>query len=375
MDRKIDAVMIDTSAYHKKQCDFEGITNSIIPMLLQLLEANDITLLTHPVLEKEIKKHIGESELVARIKNFQMSLKKYKWQLQMIGLSFEELTDKLEKLEMEARLNKSFDSFYQFATSVPFVDAKEVFIDYFNARPPFSSTGNKKAEFPDAFILKGIEEYCKENPDLTVLVISDDTDWIRTLENNKQIVIKDSLETAMVFLWEQLDDKTNLYEMLISKIDLEIRAEIEAAAMSEAFYVDMIDSSEEVEAEVNNISVISLGEEIVPLEVTPNSVLLQITTTLSADGELEFLDESRSVWDREDRCYYFWVYTHLNFKKALAYVECEIRIDFSDAGTLSEVNLSYTKLLNKSDIRLNLDEAEIEEKVNRDSPEDYDIES
>ena len=63
MDRKIDAVMIDTSAYHKKQCDFEGITNSIIPMLLQLLEANDITLLTHPVLEKEIKKHIGESEL------------------------------------------------------------------------------------------------------------------------------------------------------------------------------------------------------------------------------------------------------------------------------------------------------------------------
>lgn len=36
MNDRIDAVLVDTSVYHKKQCDFEGITNSIIPMLLQL---------------------------------------------------------------------------------------------------------------------------------------------------------------------------------------------------------------------------------------------------------------------------------------------------------------------------------------------------
>lgn len=34
MERKIDAVLIDTSVYHNNQCDFEGITNSIIAMLL-----------------------------------------------------------------------------------------------------------------------------------------------------------------------------------------------------------------------------------------------------------------------------------------------------------------------------------------------------
>ena len=39
MNDRIDAVLVDTSVYHKKQCDFEGITNSIIPMLLQLLRA------------------------------------------------------------------------------------------------------------------------------------------------------------------------------------------------------------------------------------------------------------------------------------------------------------------------------------------------
>ena len=39
MNDRIDAVLVDTSVYHKRQCDFEGITNSIIPMLLQLLRA------------------------------------------------------------------------------------------------------------------------------------------------------------------------------------------------------------------------------------------------------------------------------------------------------------------------------------------------
>ena len=28
MNDRIDAVLVDTSVYHKKQCDFEGITNS-----------------------------------------------------------------------------------------------------------------------------------------------------------------------------------------------------------------------------------------------------------------------------------------------------------------------------------------------------------
>ena len=91
MNRKIDAVMIDTSAYHKNQCDFAGITNSIIPMLLQLLEANDILLLTHPVLEGEIKKHIRESELVTRIEHLQTSLKKYNRQLQICFKLFSDI--------------------------------------------------------------------------------------------------------------------------------------------------------------------------------------------------------------------------------------------------------------------------------------------
>lgn len=368
MNKKIDAVMIDTSVYHKNQCDFEGITNSIIPMLLHLLKANNIKLLTHPVLEGEIRKHIGESELVTRIGHLQTALKKYNRQLQMVDVFAEELVEKLSKLDVAKRLNDSFDSFYQYATAVPYVDAKEIFSDYFNTRPPFSPTGNKKAEFPDAFILKGIKEYCLNNASSTILVISDDPDWVRTLAQNEQIVLRNSLADAMVLLWEQLDNKSDLYQMLVSKTNAEICSEIENAALGEAFCLEDIDTAEEVD--IDSISVVDIDEEVVPLEVTSDSVLLQITATLSVNGYSEFLDESRSAWDSEDRCYCFCAYTHLAFRNALANVDCEIRISFSGDGSLSKIELKSTKLLNRWDISLSLDEAETEENDVTDYGED-----
>lgn len=370
MNHKIDAVMIDTSIYHKNQCDFEGITKSIIPMLLQLLQANNITLLTHPVLESEIKKHIGESELVSRIGHLQTSLRKYNKQFQMIDVSAEDLIKRLDAVNIEKKLSNKFSSFYQRAISVPYVSAQEVFDDYFNANPPFSATGSKKVEFPDAFILKGIIEYCKNNINSTVLVISDDSDWKRTLEGNKQIVQVDSFEAAMLLLWEQLDDKSDLYQMLISQTKSDIYTEIADTALSEAFCIDEIDTAEEVDIE--KISVVDIDDTIVPLEVTQNSVLLQITATLSADGCSEFFDENRSAWDSEDRCYYFCAYTRLKFQNALAEVDCEVRIDFSDDGSLSQVKLASVKLINKWDISLNLDEAEtIEEDITNYGEDDY----
>lgn len=368
MDYKIDAVMIDTSIYHKNQCDFGGITKSIIPMLLQLLEANNITLLTHPVLELEIKKHIGESELVSRIGNLQTSLRKYNKQLQMIDVSTEDLIRRLDEINIEKSLIDKFDFFYKRAISVPYVSAQEVFEDYFNANPPFSTTGNKKSEFPDAFILKGIIEYCKNNANSTVLIISDDSDWKHTLEENKQIVQVDSLEAAMLLLWEQLDDKSDLYQMLISQTKSDIYTKISDAALNEAFCIDDIDTAEEVDIE--KLSVVDINDMMVPLEVTQNSVLLQITATLSADGCSEFFDENRSAWDSEDRCYYFCAYTRLTFQNALAEVDCEVEINFSDDGSLSQVELSSVKLINKWDIPLNLDEAETTEKDVTDYGED-----
>ena len=368
MNDRIDAVLVDTSVYHKRQCDFEGITNSIIPMLLQLLRANNIKLLSHSILMREIMKHIGQSELISRINNFQSALRKYNKQLQMIETSAEELNQKLEALNMEKRLTTCFEAFYEYATVIPDANVNDVFDDYFNARPPFRAEGEKKHEFPDAFILKGLKKYCDNNPDETILVISDDSDWKNTLEGNNQVVVISDLEAAMVLLWEQLDDKDELFQMLLLKMNKEICSRIKNEAICEAFCIDAIDTADEVE--IKNIKVSSIREDIVPLNVEADCVLLQITAVLVVDGCSEFLDANRSVWDNEDRCYYFSAYTHLDFYHASAEVDCEVKIKFSSDGSFSDIELVSIKLLNKWDIDLELEDAEVEERDITDYGED-----
>ena len=60
----------------------------------------------------------------------------------------------------------------------------------------------------------------------------------------------------------------------------------------------------------------------------------------------------------------------MDFQNALADIDCEIKINFSDDGTLSKVKLVSTKLLNKWDISLSLDKAKVEEKDITDYGED-----
>lgn len=66
MERRITAVLIDTSVYHNRQCDFAGITSEMIPTFLQLMENNHIPVLSHPILDNEVRKHIKESQIVER---------------------------------------------------------------------------------------------------------------------------------------------------------------------------------------------------------------------------------------------------------------------------------------------------------------------
>lgn len=172
----------------------------------------------------------------------------------------------------------------------------------------------------------------------------------------------------MVILWEQLDDKDELYQMLLLKANKEICSQIQNAALCEAFCIDTIDTADEVE--IKDIKVSSIEEDIIPLDVKADYVLLQITVSLAVDGYSEFLDEARSVWDNEDRCYYFCAYTHLDFNHALANVDCEVKIKFSDDGSFSDIKLVSTKLLNKWDITLNLEGAETVERDITDYGED-----
>jgi hypothetical protein len=67
---------------------------------------------------------------------------------------------------------------------------------YFENKPPFSETGKKKNEFPDAIILMAAEEWAEKN-NKSILAIAEDKDWSRYCESSKRICCIDDLSDGL----------------------------------------------------------------------------------------------------------------------------------------------------------------------------------
>lgn len=368
MEKRITAVLIDTSAYHNRQCDFAGITSEMIPTFLQLMENNHIPVLSHPILDNEVRKHIKESQIVERARGLSKSIKKCKGILSSVGLSPEELLDKTDSQKVEGALTDAYEDFAGRFVMLPYVAAQEIFDDYFNTRPPFSATGAKKAEFPDAFVLKGLLKYCAENPTAQILVVSNDPDWKNTLSGNGQVEIVDTLKDALAFLWPQLDDKAEFVWRIWSAMIPKIMAEISTTAESEAFSIDGIYELEDID--ISRVHATSMVGNMTPLEITRDSALVHATVSLSVDSVAEYFDENRSQWDKEDRTYYFMAYSRMNFTDASAEAECEVRLGFPADGSMSPVEIKSVRITNKWDISIDVSEAEVQEEDITDYGED-----
>ena len=80
---------------------------------------------------------------------------------------------------------------------------------------------------------------------------------------------------------------------------------------------------------------------------------------ISVDGVADYLDESRSVWDREDNVYYFMAYSRMHFHDASAEVECEVRLGFPDDGSMKPIEIQSVRITNKRDICIDVSDAEV----------------
>lgn len=357
MEKQITAVLIDTSAYHNRQCDFAGIMSAMVPTFLRLMETNHIPVLSHPVLDSEIRKHIYESDIVKRAEKLCSTIQKNKAIMAFAGFGTHDILERASAKKVADSLIAEYEELAKSFVMLPYVDAQEVFADYFSARPPFSATGDKKSEFPDAFILKGLDKYCAENPNARVLVISDDPDWKKTLTDNTQVQMVNTLKEGLTYLWSQLGDKAEFVWRVWSAKTEDIMMEIASSAESEAFCINDIYELEDIE--ISNIRTTSMVGNMTPLEITEDSVLVHATVSLAVDGMAEYLDESRSVWDKEDGIYYFLAYSRMTFQEAPAEAECEIRLGFPADGSMNPIEIKDVRITNKWDICIDVSEAEV----------------
>lgn len=345
----IDAVIIDTSAFHKEQCDFLGIQNPIVPAFFNMLNEKRIKILSHPVLNQEIKKHVSESEIINRLSNLKTALRKYKDILPLINLSADDITNSIDALDLEDKLGGAFIAAFKKAEELPYPDVEDVFALYFAGQPPFSSTGNKKSEFPDAFIILALKDYIKSHPSKCVLILTDDSDWKKAFEDTPRAILADSIGDGMRLL-QNCDELLPIFKEAQPDIERYVLSLLETEAFSLMGYETIDDP------EITELGIKSINDLFIPLKITDSSILLRTTIELEVTGNATVLDEDRSIWDREDRAYIFTAYSDVVFEKALAEIECDIEIAFDPEDHRSYIDVTSVNLNVRFDIDIELDE-------------------
>src|SRR5690606_25831618 len=96
---------------------------------------------------------------------------------------------------------------------------KEIFKRYFEKLPPFG-IGQKKDQFPDAFILNTIELWCENNMS-GVFVVSSDKDMLSYTSNRFDVL--DGIGQMLNIFVNASELYKSVYGLLVSKMDFALK--------------------------------------------------------------------------------------------------------------------------------------------------------
>jgi len=340
MKDAIDAVIVDTSAIMKDQSDFLGISSEMLPSFFRLLKERDIELISHPIIFEEVKKNICESALLKRLHDLKTALGKYKHVLPLVDISRDDVISKIDGLNLENKLVNAFEQAYVNATSLPYPAPKAIFDLYFSGKAPFSETGKKRHEFPDAFVIEAIKEYHKSYPLRVFLIIADDPDWRSAFMDVPNTRFADSVANGLKLLRDS-NSLIPIIEFLLPQLTEQIKLNAE----SESYDLDTDPFFSYDDLEITDITVTDISLDITPLSITEGSALFSTSCILKVAGTTTVLDEDNSYWDKEESKYLFVKYDQLHFSNGEADIECEISITFDPRNPTSTASIESVKLI------------------------------
>jgi PIN domain-containing protein len=187
-------VFLDTQAFESNQYDFG---NKSFQALCTAVAAGLLRVYSTEVTKREVEKRLKErtAEAVGHLKTFQKQLK-----VRCIGL--EPFVAAKARVSVEDAQNdalKQLRAFWENAKieMVPIfnVDVEKVFNDYFAVKPPFG-TGDKKAEFPDAFAAQALAAWCVSKKQ-KMIVVTDDGDWEALCQGHSHLIHKAQLAEVL----------------------------------------------------------------------------------------------------------------------------------------------------------------------------------
>lgn len=269
-------VFIDTSIFVASNFD---VSSTAFSTLKALWNFNYVKLISTDITIEEIRANVRKSleESKAGLANAGSKARILR------PLSEPEFFGVFQQLNIDAYFKKIFPIIKKFLDDIDteILDATEadagvVFDAYFNETPPFSNK-KKKCEFPDAFIVQSLLEYC-ENENIDIIVISSDKDFEKVCEHHEKLSYIPTLNQFLDSLFFGIEPAAVIGHGVLNRHRDKIEEQIGEAFKDRFFLLE----DEHGSAEVQDIQSVELTNELV-IGVDENSV------SFSANAEVDFV--------------------------------------------------------------------------------------
>lgn len=179
----MDIIFLDTSIFESNNF----LESKRIKEIYKLGERGDVKIVLPELTYDEIINRISK-----KVSDHSSNFKRYRNDTRILR-NVDSLLDRFELFDIDEvqkelieKLETQFDKSNIKVIDYPNINIKDIFRSYFENKFPFGSNA-KKSEFPDAFALKSIELWAKEN-NVKVLVFSKDNDMLNFKSNHLQII-------------------------------------------------------------------------------------------------------------------------------------------------------------------------------------------
>lgn len=190
---KYDAIVIDTSIYQRYGFKFEqGLLKT-----LEQFSRKPATLLIPEIVAREVIGHIAKKTNEAALQ-LERAIHSFD---EEVGLPKDKIHPNIYPSLGEDTAKRKLAKFTKKTGAViiktdGLLNVQKLIDCYFNNEPPFTATGKKKSEFPDAITLIALEEYANRN-NIKILAVSADSDWKEYISNCERMSHSEDLAQAI----------------------------------------------------------------------------------------------------------------------------------------------------------------------------------
>ncbi len=205
---------------------------------------------------------------------------------------------------------------------------------YFDKRPPFGAV-KKKSEFPDAFALGALREWCDENS-VKIYVVSEDPDLEKACADSPDMFLySGELSEVIELALRDEGERIEMAHKLFSNTRMTVQERAEQAFMDLPMYL----TDEDGEAYEVRVQELSLGDESV-VSISENLANFYLLATVSFEADIEYADPN-SVFRDDDTGDYLYLGSITETVTDTLEVPLEVSIEFdaidADDNEVAEV--------------------------------------